>query len=99
MSSIYRIWINDFGSLQQQIKKKEDSILLPVIPRVGDIILYFYELHPEADDTEDIYLKVTSVTIFCQPSFDKLNIKLGQESTFWDEAFDYHAEITVDKSD
>ena len=69
------------------------------MPRVGDIIAYFYSVDPEANDTEDIDLKVTSVKILCQPYFGSLNIEPGQESKFWDEAFSYHAEITLDKAD
>lgn len=99
MSSIYRIWITDFGSLQKQVEKKDDSILLPVMPRIGDIIAYFYSVNPEANGTEDIDLKVTSVKILCQPHFDGLNIEPGEESEFWDRAFSYHAETTVDKVD
>ena len=98
MASIYRIWIRDFGTLKQQIGKDEDSILLPVIPRVGDILLYFYLPHPDADETEDIDLKVTSVKLLCQPGSDKFNIPLGQESKFWDNGFSYHAEIEVDRT-
>lgn len=99
MSSIYRIWIKDFGSLKQLIKKEKDSILLPVIPRVGDIIIYFYSLHPETDETEDVDLKVTAVKLLCQPHSDIFNIPTGQESKFWDKGFDYHAEIAVDRAD
>lgn len=99
MASIYRIWIQDFGSLQQQIRKKNDLILLPVIPRIGDIIEYFYMSHPEADDTENVTLKVTSVKLLCQPGVDNLNISMGKETQFWDDSFSYHAEITVDRTD
>lgn len=97
MATIYRILIQDFGSLKQQIRKEYDSILLPTIPSVGDIIDYFYAPHPEADETEDIDLKVTSVKLLCQPGADKFDIPLGQESKFWDSGFDYHAEIKVDR--
>ena len=99
MASIYRIWITDFGTLQHQVRKKQDGILLPVFPRVGDIILYFYQTHPEVDETKDIDLKVTSVKILCQPGLDSFDLQPGQESEFWDESFTYHAEITVDKVD
>lgn len=99
MSSIYRIWITDFGSLQQQVRNKQDSILLPVIPRVGDIILYFCSVLPGGDETKDIDLKVTSVKILCQSGLDNFNIKLGEESKFWDKYFTYHAKIEVDKVD
>ena len=98
MPSIYRIWIRDFGALKQQVGKQYDSILLPVIPRVGDTILYFYLPHPEADETEDIDLKVTSVKLLCQPDSDKFNIPLGQESKFCDDEVSYHAEIAVDRA-
>ncbi|BDM83842.1 hypothetical protein [Acaryochloris marina] len=98
MSSIYRILITDFGALKKQIRKKEDGVLLPVIPRVGDIIVYFYQVHPEVDDTKEIDLKVTSVKILCQPGLDNFNIEPGQESKFWDEAFTFHAEIKVDEA-
>ncbi len=99
MSSIYRIFITDFGSLQPQIRKKYDSILVPVIPRVGDIIAYFYSPRPDDDDIDDVDLKVTSVRLFCQPEYESFKIKQGQESHFWDQSFDHHAEITVDKAD
>ena len=97
MASIYRVWITDFGSLKQEINRKDDSVLLPVFPRIGDIILYFYPLDPKEDETEEIELEVTSVNIYCQPDLDNHNIKPGQESKFWDDAFTYHAKITVDK--
>ena len=96
MASIYRIWIQDFGSLQKQVKKKRDNVLLPVIPRVGEIIEYFYAEHPEAEETKTVDLQVTSVKILCQPEADFLDIKPGQESKFWDDAFTYHAVIKVD---
>ena len=59
MASIYRILIYDFGSLQKQIKKKQDSILLPVMPRVGDVINYFY-----TEDTETEEIKSVDLSLF-----------------------------------
>ena len=100
MASIYRILISDFGVLKQQIKKGHDSILLPVIPRVGDFIRYFYTPDSNGDESEEIIdIKVTSVKLYCQEDSDNFDIPLGQESQFWDNGFSHHAEIEVDRAD